>query len=386
MKKLTLALMALMMAAAVARPAAAQTFKVLHVFNGSPDGSFSAAPLVRDANGNLFGTTTSGGGDSGTIFKVDKTGHESVLFSFNGVDGGFPEAGLILDAAGNLYGTAQEGPGAGVLFRLDKNGNEDILHQFQGGLNDQVGEPAGGVILDESGNFYGATLVGGLGPFPGFGTLYRVDPAGNFTVLYEFQGKSDGSNPLGPLVRDASGNLYGAAAAEDSGGTIKGTIFKLAPDGTFTVLHTFTGGSDGSLPQGGLLMDSAGNLFGSANTGGSSGNGTVFEITASGGFKRLYSFTGGSDGKNPNGGLVRDLNGNIFGTTQSGPGQFALGTVFKLNRSGALTVLHTFTGGNDGAVPLAGLIRDNAGHLYGTTFKNFLIRQVQGGGVFEIIP
>jgi uncharacterized repeat protein (TIGR03803 family) len=377
----------LMLVAAVAQSATAQTFTVLHVFNGSPDGAFSEAPLVRDADGNLFGTTTSGGGDNGTVFKVDAAGHESVLFSFHGSDGGFPESGLLLDAAGNLFGVADEGPGgAGVLFRLDKNGNEQILHAFQGGFNDEPKGPSGGVIMDEAGNLYGATLSGGLGAFPGFGTLYRVDPAGNLTVLYEFQGQSDGANPLGTLVRDADGNLFGAAPALDSGGTIKGTVFKLAPDGTLTVLHTFTGGRDGSLPRGGLLMDNAGNLFGSASAGGDSGNGTVFEITKSGRFKRLYSFTGRLDGNSPNGGLVQDPDGNIYGTTQSGPGRNFLGTVFKLSPAGRLTVLHSFKGLRDGAVPFAGLIRDSTGTLYGTTVKNFLITQVQGGGVFKIVP
>jgi uncharacterized repeat protein (TIGR03803 family) len=387
LKKTILAIIALMAAAAVTVPATAQTFTVLHIFNGAPDGSFSEAPLVRDAAGNLFGTTTSGGGDNGTVFKVDTTGHESVLFSFNGSDGGFPNSGLILDSAGNLYGTAEEGPGgAGVVYRVDTNGNEEILHAFQGGFNTDAASPAGGVIMDDAGNLYGATISGGLGPFPGFGTLYRVDPAGNFTVLYKFQGKSDGANPTGPLVRDAQGNLYGVAPATDTSGTVRGTVFKLAPDGTIAVLHSFTGGRDGSAPQGGLFMDSAGDLFGAASAGGDTGNGTIFEITKSGTFKRLYSFKGTSDGKNPNGELVRDAAGNIFGTTQSGPNQFVLGTAFELSRTGTLTVLHTFTGNNDGAVPLAGLIRDSAGNLFGTTVKNFLIRQVQGGGVFKIKP
>ena len=387
MKKTILAIIALMAATAAIVPATAQTFTALHVFNGTPDGAFSEAPVVQDAAGNLFGTTTSGGGDNGTVFKIDASGHESVLFSFNGSNGGFPNSGLILDKAGNLYGTAEEGPGgAGVVFRVDPNGNEEILHAFQGGFNTESANPSGGVIMDAAGNLFGATISGGLGPFPGFGTLYSLDPAGNFTVLYKFQGQSDGANPQGPLVRDAQGNLYGVAPATDTAGKVRGTVFKLAPDGTLTVLHTFTGGKDGSAPQGGLLLDNLGNLFGAAGGGGDTGNGTIFEITKAGTFRRLYSFKGTSDGKNPNGELVRDSAGNIFGTAQSGPNQFVLGTVFELSRTGTLTVLHTFTGNNDGAVPLAGLIRDRAGNLFGTTVKNFLIQQVQGGGVFRVKP
>ena len=380
-------LIMLAMAVAVTQPATAKKFTVLHVFEGTPDGEFPEAPLVQDADGNLYGTTTSGGGDNGTVFKVDKNGNESVLFRFNGMDGGFPTSGLTLDAAGKLYGVAEEGPGgAGVVFRLDKNGIETILHVFQGGFNSEPKGPAGSLIMDEAGNLYGATEAGGHGPFPGFGTIYRLDPTGKFSVLYEFRGKADGSNPQGPLVRDAHGNLFGVATAADSGGTIKGTVFKLAPGEKFTVLHTFTGGPDGSGPQAGLLMDNAGNLFGSAIQGGDSGNGTVFEITKSGKFTRLYSFTGGADGRSPNGGLVQDPNGNLYGTTQICPREFFLGIVFKLSPAHNLSVLHSFKGLQDGALPLAGLIRDSAGNLYGTTFKNFLIQQVQGGGVFKIKP
>jgi uncharacterized repeat protein (TIGR03803 family) len=375
----------LVMAAAVAQPAIAQTFTVLHEFKGVPDdGSNPHAGVVRDSAGNLFGTTFTGGAvGEGTVYKLDTAGHESVLFTFNNFNGSFPESGLILDAAGNLFGTAQEGPGgAGVLFRLAKDGTEVTFHAFQGGFDSEAAVPAGGVIMDEAGNLYGATLLGGLGPFPGFGTLYQVDPTGKFTVLYDFQGTSDGAEPQGPLVRDADGNLFGAAL---QGGTNnKGTIFKLATNGTLTVLHSFTGGRDGSAPQGGLLMDNAGNLFGSTLTGGDSSNGTVFEITKSGRFKRLRSFTGGSDGINPNGGLIQDADGNIYGTTQLG-GRQSLGTAYKLGRAGTFTVLHTFTGGKDGANPFAGLLRDAAGNLFGTADQNFLLRQ-RGGTVFKITP
>src|SRR5277367_4701737 len=128
--------------AAIAQTATAKKFTVLHVFEGTPDGEFSEAPLVQDADGNLYGTTTSGGGDNGTVFKVDKDGNESVLFRFNGTDGGFPTSGLTLDAAGNLYGVAEEGPGgAGVAFRLDKNNNETLLQVFQGGFNSEPKGP-----------------------------------------------------------------------------------------------------------------------------------------------------------------------------------------------------------------------------------------------------
>ncbi len=373
-------ILALMMAAIV-RPAAAQTFTVLHEFQGAPnDGSGPRGGLLRDGTGNFFGTTFGGGGDSeGTIYKLTPNGQESVLFTFNTSDGSFPASGLVRDKAGNLYGTADEGPGgAGVLFRLAKDGTEVTFHAFQGGQNSEAAVPSGGVIMDAAGNFYGATLLGGLG----FGTIYRVDPAGNLKVLYNFQGKADGASPQGPLVRDAAGNIFGAAA--EKGAHNAGTIFKLAPDGTLTELHSFTGARDGKTPQGGLLLDSAGNLFGSAFGGGDTGNGTIFQVSKNGGFRRLHSFSGAVDGTNPNGALIRDSDGNIFGAAQLG-GTFSLGTVFKLTPAGQLIVLHNFTGDEDGATPFSGLLRDAAGNLFGTAEQNFLIDQ-RGGTVFKITP
>jgi uncharacterized repeat protein (TIGR03803 family) len=370
----------LMMAATVARPAAAQTFSVLHEFAGVPnDGSGPRGGLVRDAAGNFFGTTFTGGSnDEGTIFKLTPTGQESVLLTFTTSNGSFPASGLLLKA-GNLFGTADEGPGgAGVLFRLAKDGTEVTFHAFQGGQNSEAALPAGGVITDAAGNLYGATLLGGLG----FGVVYQVDPTGTLKVLYDFKGQADGAEPQGPLVRDADGNLYGAAL--QGGAHHAGTIFKLGSNGTLTVLHSFSGARDGGAPQGGLLRDGAGNLFGSAFTGGDTGNGTVFEITKIGSFRRLHSFTGAADGTNPNGALIRDSDGNIYGTAQLG-GLQGLGTVFKLSPTGELTVLHTFTGDLDGATPFSGLIRDAAGNLFGTAEQNFLLQQ-RGGNVFKITP
>ena len=163
-----------------------------------------------------------------------------------------------------------------------------------------------------------------------------------------------------------------------------GTVFKVAKNGTITVLHTFAGGLDGASPQPGLLLDGAGNLFGASSRGGRLENGTVFKIAKDGTYKVVHRFTG-ADGKAPNGGLVSDGAGNVFGTTQLG-GSEGLGVAFQLKPSGQLKVLHTFTGDLDGATPLAGLIRDETGHLFGTTVKNFRIQPVQGGNVFEIRP
>src|SRR5215510_13968311 len=211
--------------AATMASAQPQTFTPLHNFTGGTDGAFPKGALVGDAEGNLYGTTTSGGIGQGTVFKIDSTGEETILFAFDAfVSGGFPASPLIQDQAGNLYGIADEGPGgAGVVFKLSPDGEETLLLAFQGGFNRDPKVPTGGILMDKSGNIFGTTLFGGNGNCPlfdldlGCGTVFRLDPAGKLDVLYEFTGGSDGSRPFGPLVQDAAGNLYGVA---QSGGDL----------------------------------------------------------------------------------------------------------------------------------------------------------------------
>ena len=247
--------------------------------------------------------------------------------------------------------------------------------------------------MDKAGNIFGTSLAGGKGTClfgSGCGTVYKLDTARVLRVLHNFNGGAGGSEPAGPLVQDAAGNLYGIA---EQGGNLTcaefpqvgcGTVFKLAKSGAFTVLHTFKGGADGAAPQPGLFLDAAGNVFGTTFKGGSAENGTVFKIASNGAFSVLHQFTG-KDGTNPNGGLVSDASGNLFGTTQVG-GKNGLGTAFRMDTAGRVTILHSFTGGTDVASPLAGVILDPAGNVFGTTVKNFLIQTVQGGNVFEIKP
>jgi uncharacterized repeat protein (TIGR03803 family) len=382
-----------MLALAVTMPSQAQTFKALHEFNGGTDGAFPAGGLLRDSAGNLYGMTTSGSVE-GVVYKIDNTNQESVLFNFQGVNNGIGTGtSLIQDPAGNLYGIADEGPGgAGMVFKLSQTGEQTQLFIFEGGLNTtNPAVPSGGIFMDKAGNIFGTTLFGGHGHCQfTCGSVFRLDSAGVLHVLHNFSGGADGSLPFGPLVQDAAGNLYGVA---QQGGDLTcaefsqlgcGTVFKIARNGVLTVLHTFAGGTDGAAPAAGLLLDKSGNLFGATNLGGTSEKGTVFKIASDGTYTVLHRFTG-KDGVNPNGSLVLDPAGNLYGTTQLGGGP-NLGTVFELTPSGRLKTLHAFAGLEDGAVPFAGVIRDAAGHLYGTAFKNFLIQQVQGGNAFEITP
>jgi uncharacterized repeat protein (TIGR03803 family) len=393
----------LMLALSAIQAAQAQTFNVLFTFNGQ-DGLNPIGGLVRDDAGNLYGTTYFGGTfTNGVAFRLSKSGEETTLFNFNGgSEGGFPSSSLILDQAGNLYGPADGGVnGGGVLFKLSPKGKETVLYNFGGCICLRPRVPEGGLLMDASGNLYGATALGGVkgrGPeceVYGCGTIFRFDPTtGKREVLYAFKGEKDGAYPSGSLLQDAEGNFYGAA---NNGGDLScpefpnlgcGTLFKLSTDGTFTVIHTFTGGADGANPQAGLIIDDAGNLYGAAATGGNSicddGCGTLFKLSKAGKLTVLYTFQDGDDGGYPNGGLVRDSKGNLYGTTAGGTTNSFDGTVFQLSKADTLTELHIFTGGTDGGKPSSGLIRDAAGNLYGTTYTS---AGFNGPGVlFEVTP
>jgi uncharacterized repeat protein (TIGR03803 family) len=187
------------------------------------------------------------------------------------------------------------------------------------------------VILDGAGNLYGTTSAGGNGGQLcnfGCGTVFEISSGGSETVLYAFAGESDGAEPVAGLLMDSSGNLYGTASG---GGYDYGTVFELAPDGSLTVLHSFGGGSDGALPYAGVIADKAGNLYGTTWEGGSSNRGTVFKISTDGTETILHAFTDGSDGAGPAASLVIDGSGNLYGTTRYG-GTPNLGTIFRISR------------------------------------------------------
>ncbi len=362
--------------------------KVLYSFQGGNDGIASAAGLIEDNTGNLYGTTLWGGGGDicgtgygcGTVFKLAPDGTESVLYAFQGGnDGALPTGKLVVDGAGNFYGTAGGGANNdGTIFKLAPDGTETILYAFQGG-NDGVA-PVGGLIADKKGNYYGTTEVGGA-PC-GCGTVFELASNGSKKVLYSFQGGGDGANPVAGLIADKTGNLYGTARVGGnlncfSGGC--GVVFKLAPDGTESVLHAFQG-SDGEFPTASLIMDSSGNLYGTTEWGGggnvcsfgvSGGCGTVFRVTPDGTESVLHSFQGGSDGANPEGGVVMDKAGNLYGTTSAGGGTSCkgsgCGTVFKLAPDGTETVLYAFKRLH-GTFPTSMLLLKN-GILYGTTWQ-----------------
>ncbi len=299
----------------------------------------------------------------------------------------------MLDAGGNVYGTTFKGgsaPGAagfGVVYEVEPSGQESVLHTFTGGAD---GGLPGGLILDSAGNLYGTAWYGAYGG----GVVFKIGTAVQETVLYSFTGGADGSSPNG-LVLDSAGNIYGVGGGGGAYGW--GVIFKLSPSGQETVLYSFPGGPEGAGPAG-ITLDSAGNIYGATAAGGGSedaaGSGVVFELTAAGSYRVLYTFTGGSDGGSPSAGVIRDTHGNLYGTASYGglPGCVAgCGVVYKVQPSGGETILHSFTGGADGNTPYAGLIEDSAGNLFGTTpwggKGGFSGETSSGGGVvFRVTP
>ena len=347
-------------------------YSVLYSFRGGGDGAGPEAGLVRDAAGNLYGTTVYGGTSGrGVVFKLDPSGNETVLHAFRGgrTDGALPFAGLVRDTAGNLYSTTYFGgpSNLGVVFKLDPRGNETVLHRFGGGFPDGA-FPMAGLIRDTAGNLYGTTTSGGGS---GNGVVFKLDPSGHKTLLYRFKGyPNDGYYPVAPLVRDAAGNLYGTTYF--GGPTDAGVVFKLDPSGNETILHYFKSNPDGAWPAAGLVRDPAGNLYGTTETGGYFGNGVVFKLDPSNNETILHYFKkfDPADGIGPLAGLVRDATGKLYGTTYGGGSFGGGGVVFELGNGSEIIRLHSFAEyPTDAEHPCAGLVRDAAGNLYGTTDK-----------------
>lgn len=372
-------------------PSSAET--VLHSFAGGTDGSFPAAGVIDQA-GNIYGTTRYGGANGqGTVFKLSQSGGvwtETILYSFAaGNDGASPAASVVMDSAGNLYGTTRLGGPAnvGTVFELSPSGSswtEKVLYAFTNGPDG--GSPQAALTL-RGGALYGSTPGGGAFGNGNIFELKQVNGTWQERVLYNFAGGSnDGAYAYCQPVFDKSGNLYGTTAS--GGPNQAGTVFKLQPTGktwTETVLHFFTGNSDGSNVDDGVVMDAAGNLYGLTLSGGTYSSGTAYEMINSNGTwteQVLYSFTGGLDGGFPSAGVIIDKNGNLFGTAFNGGGS-GFGTVFELTNAGgtwSYTVLYTFTGDNDGALPLSNMLLAGK-HLLGTTVEG---GTAQLGVVFEV--
>jgi uncharacterized repeat protein (TIGR03803 family) len=390
-----------------ASPAFAASEKVLYSFcphpaAHCPDGRIPSAGVTFDTAGNLYGITSEGGASrNGLVFElISNNGKwtEKILHNFTGDKGGSrPNTTLILDASGNLYGTTFEGglddcpgyPGCGTVFELMPGTNGEwtlkVLHAFTG--KDGF-EPEGNLILDSAGNLYGTTDAYGQ---YGAGTIFELIPSqkGPWTekVLHNFN-RTDGSFPDAGVVMDGAGNLYGTT--EEGGTYNEGTVYELTPNNgkwTEKVLHSFDrNGKDGALPFAGVTLDNAGNLYGTTAQGGAYDSGIVYELALNNGKweeKVLYTFSPTGYEYGTLHGVVFGKTGNLYGTTTGGT--YGEGTVFELlpnNGKWIEKVLHNFGKGTDGAYP-GSLILDTAGNIYGTTGAG---GNYEGGTVFEITP
>jgi uncharacterized repeat protein (TIGR03803 family) len=405
----------------------------VYEFQGPPsDGGSPFGSLTLGSDGNFYGTTFLGGvgarlrHDIGTVFEITPAGVERVLHTFQGgADGAAPEAGVTEGSGGVLYGVTQNGGGSaacaggcGIVYALVPNGSdytEHVLHAFQGGSDGAV--PLASVLLDGQGNIYGTTIFGGGASCTsgsvvvGCGTVFKLTPNGSSyseSVLYAFQGGSDGAFAAGSLIRDRFGRLYGAT--EFGGGTSCtlppnpagcGIAFMISSKGHESILYRFQGGTgDGSVPRSALLpLKGFQRLVGATLRGGSAGCncGTVYELKrSSSGYaeKVLYNFGGyATDAIRPGDqeGLVADAQGNIFGTGNGGGAACFCGAVFELSPSVSgytERVLASFKGG-DGSFPHDGVTSDGNGQLYGATYQAGL--RVHGcahgcGTIFRVTP
>jgi uncharacterized repeat protein (TIGR03803 family) len=379
---------------------------VLYNFTGGANGEYPFSGVITDPAGNIYGTASGSTSGQGVVFKIDTTGTQTVLHHFTGPDGAYPIGGLVRDTAGNLYGTTSGGGittglchprGCGVIFKLETSGNFTVLHKF----NSEDGQGVtGDMILDSAGNLYGISPYGGLTagkcrttPLPGCGVVFKVSPQGHVTVLYAFTGGADGYAPYKGLARDPAGNLYGVT--EYGGVFDNGVLFKLDVNGSYAVLYSFDRSADGEYPDG-MVRDQEGNLYGTTQFGGITagvcaknaepGCGVVYRLDPTGKFTVLHRFTGRDDGSTPLGGVVIDAEGNLYGTAAAGGNAtgpcagFGCGTVFKVDQSGNFTLLHRFNGA-DGSGAYSTVYLDSAGDLLGSTVEG---GQYNLGVVFEV--
>ena len=356
----------LLAAFAASAPANAAKFSVIATLAGSPQiGAISGTKLI--------GTLPYNG--AGTLFTLTTSGTYTVLHYFSAArNGSDPRARLALDRDGNIFGTTGSGGanGVGTLWEYKAGGDMRTPHAF--GANGDGSTPMQGPSMGPGRTVFGTTGEGAIG---GSGNIFSLSPNGAYNVLYQFQSQGDGHCPFSGVAVSKTGILYGTTVGVGYGGNPNGSVWQFTPGGALKTLYVFQNGADGEWPNQAPVLDDAGNLYGVTNIqNGVSFAGAIWKITPSGKFTVLHSMNGGIDGFGPNSPLLLGKNGLLYGTTGSG-GSGNLGTVFSVSKSGAFNVLHSFTNTGDGAQPTGNLVRDSAGAIYGGTGY---------GSVFKITP
>lgn len=396
--------LAFLFLASVSQPAHSQTYQVIHNFTG--EGSDGATPYggpILDPAGNVYGTTNLGGSNAdGTVYELSPNGSSwtfNTIYNFaGGADGAAPGFGsLVVRHDCSLFGTTEGGGTAlGTAFKIRPRGNpchkpdftweEKVLHRF--GHGQDGGQPTNGVAFDRSSNFYGTANLGGA---YNNGAVFEVTQSSGLwteTLIYNFTGGNDGGTPVSGVTINAAGDLYGTTSFGGLYGT--GVVYELSHSAsesgwTQTVLYNFQGLSDGEYPVGGVILDKAGNIYGSTFLGGDNGGGTLYQLSPSDGdwtLTTLYSF---STYYGPYNKLTLDAHGNLYGAA-NGAGANGLGSVFKLTPSDGswtFTDLYDFTGGSDGGQPYGSVAVDGQGNIFGT---NVVGGSNNRGVVFEITP
>jgi uncharacterized repeat protein (TIGR03803 family) len=360
-KLYTLATRALIACVTLSSASIAQTVADLHSFTSTGNSQYPyLVTPAQGRNGDLYGTTT--GLNYGSIFRLQTTGAEADLFAFDDTDGYGPSAGVTLGTDGNFYGTTLVGgsAGYGVLFKITPSGTYTVLHDFLGESDGLY--PRAAPIEASNGNLYGTTQTGA--DFLG-ATVYEYTPAGAFNTIYQFENTSD-YNVTAPLVQGPDGNLYGTTYNGGANGC--GSIFKLTTSGALLMQYSFDCAQGGANPAGPLLLASDGNYYGTTYGGSGDVAGGVFRMSPAGSVKVLHTFTAsGSEGQNPDGGLVQATDGNLYGSTKFG-GSDDYGTLYQITTSGAYTQLYSFVA-QTGEYPTGSLLQHTNGLLYGTAYE-----------------
>lgn len=389
-------------ALAFSAPAWGGNFEVIHRFKGGHDGKLPG-PLLADGNGGFYGTsgfggsrTCNSGAGCGTVFHILPNGSYTIVYAFKGgSDGMQPTGGVTFGPDGALYGVTASGGGSlncsngcGSVFRLTADGQESVIHAFT--QTDGKG-PAGRLTFDRKGNLYGTTYDAGDELGEESGTVFKISPQGHFQVLHTFQyGSGDVEHPSANVVLDKAGNLYGTAS--EGGAYGFGGVFKIDANGSESVFYSVEGGAGGAGPYSDLLIDKAGNLYGTSRGAGDWDLGSVFKLTPAGALTVLYSFAGwygDDDLVFPVGGLIMDNKGNLYGTT-SAYSDFSNGGVYRIAPDGTETILHRFSGGKNGTDPRSTLAAGKLGDLYGAAVYGGLTRDACGtlgcGTIFRVTP